>query len=115
MATIDIASSITRHRNDSEGVARSGAGWRRWNRIIVGIEPSLEPDSSGWRLPKDVSDPANRMDQSRLTIGLGFPAQIAHVDLQRIARGGKIETPHLLEDAAASEHPARIGDQHFQQ
>src|SRR5271157_5742482 len=71
--------------------------------------------SSGGRLPKDVTHAAHRVDQSRLTIGLGFSAEVPHVDLQRVARGGKVESPYLLEDAAAGEHPARIGDQHLQQ
>src|SRR6202008_3502598 len=64
--------------------------------------------SSGRRLPKDVAHSAHRVDQPRLTIGFRLATQIAHIDLQRIARGGKVESPHLLEDAAAGEHPARI-------
>src|SRR5690349_8638170 len=108
MATIDIASSITRHRNDKEGVARnggrSGGRWGRGNRIIEG------PASSRGCLPKDVAHAAHRMDQPRLTVGFGLAPQVAHVYLQRIARGGEVEPPDLLEDAAAREHPARIGD-----
>jgi hypothetical protein len=62
MATIDIASSMTRHRSDKEGAARnggrSGGRWGRWNRIIEG------PASSRWCLPKDIPHTAHGVDQA---------------------------------------------------
>jgi hypothetical protein len=92
---MDMASSITRHRNESDVVACPGARtWRarRRNADIRGC------------LTQDVTHAAHGVDQPRFSFGLGLPAQIADIHLEGVARGREVETPHLLEDAAAGEH-----------
>src|SRR5947209_17995576 len=71
--------------------------------------------ASGGSFAKHVTHPTNGVDQSRLAVGLGLAAQVTDVHLERITRRREIETPHLLENAAARQYPSRIGDQHLQQ
>src|SRR6195952_1941329 len=64
---------------------------------------------------QDVPDPAHRVDEARLALGLGLAPQVADVDLEGVAGGREVVAPHLLEDLRAREHPARVRQQQLQQ
>src|SRR3954467_9434655 len=78
------------------------------------IEPKALP-WSGRRLPQDVADAADGVDEAGLALGLGLAAQVADVDLEGVAGGREVVAPDVLEDAAAREHAARVRHEQLEQ
>src|SRR6195952_1846417 len=64
---------------------------------------------------QDVPDPAHRVDEARLALGLGLAPQVADVDLEGVAGGREVVAPDLLEDAGARQDPARVRDEQLEQ
>src|SRR5262245_15300821 len=66
-------------------------------------------------LAKCVPNTSHGVDQAGLALGLQLPAQVRHVDLERVGAGAEVVAPHLLEDARAAEHHARVVHEQLQQ
>src|SRR5262249_13504517 len=112
----------------------SGAGWRRCARAArfesrctpprtPARSPPLPPprpaepcvgESSSWRCPQHVADPADRVHETRLPGGLRLAAQVADVDLQRVRGGPEVIPPHPVEDRRAREHLAGMAHEQFE-
>ena len=82
MATMDMASSITRHRSDRDvGFFPASASFvRRANPLI-----RASFHTSGRSLTQHVTHPAHGVDQPRFSFCLGLAPQIADVHFQRIS------------------------------
>src|SRR6188768_272435 len=116
---MDMASSITRQRRDTElarwaPYGRTSAARRSRDRHQNGDLTEPIRASSRRGLTQDVADAAHGVDEPRLPVGLGLATQVADVDLEGVAGGREVESPHLFEDATAGQHPTRIGDQHLE-
>jgi hypothetical protein len=67
------------------------------------------------RVSRRVSQAAQRVDQSRLTLGLHLAAQVAHVYLEVVGGGAHVEAPDRLEQRVAGQDPGRVAHEDLQQ
>src|SRR2546423_10486767 len=67
------------------------------------------------RLTKRVANTSHGVDEPRLTLCLQLPAQVGDVDLERVGAGPEVVAPHLLEDARARDHHARVVHEQLQE
>ncbi|KIM15459.1 hypothetical protein QV65_23050 [Rhodococcus erythropolis] len=67
------------------------------------------------RLPQDVADSADGVDQPRFAVGFRLATQVADVHLERIAGRREVVPPHLFENASTGEHATRVGHEHFEE
>src|SRR2546423_3079423 len=66
-------------------------------------------------LPQRVADAAHRLDQPRLSAGLGLAPQVADVDVERVRREAEVVTPHAFEDDRPRQDLPRIAEEQLQQ
>ena len=71
--------------------------------------------SGGSRLAERVADAAYRLDQPRLAVRLGLPAQVADVDVERVRGRPEVVAPDTLEDQRALEHLPRVAQEQLEQ
>src|SRR3954452_16175260 len=62
-----------------------------------------------------VSRAADRVQQTRLAVGLELPAQVRHEDLDRVRRRERVVAPDLFEQALARHHDALVAHQVLEQ
>src|ERR1700722_1989890 len=64
---------------------------------------------------KDVAGPSNRVQQTRLALGLELAAQVRDEDLDRVGRRERVVAPDLVEQALAGDHDALVAHQVLEQ
>src|ERR1700722_2339566 len=85
---------------------------RRWPRRPRSPR-SRECETS--RGAKSVTDPANRLNQSRLVVFFELASQVTDVDGQRVGARVKVVSPHEIQDLVPGENLARVTQEQFQQ
>src|SRR5262245_8888394 len=64
---------------------------------------------------QDVAHPTHRMNQAGSTLGLGFLAQVAHINLDDIALPSKVITPNPVKNYVAGQNLSRITHKQFEE
>src|SRR4051812_16439847 len=86
------------------GRSRSG-GRRCWR---PGVRPPVAWSSVA---SQHVTDPADGLDQPRLTLAFGLAAQVADEHLERVARRLRLPAPHPVHDDVPGQGTAGIAQE----
>src|SRR5438477_4515793 len=79
------------------------------------LTPPSVPPLEGSGLADHVADAADRVDQARLAGRLRLPAEVAHVDVERVRHHAEVEAPDTGEDQRPRQDPARVAQEELEQ